>query len=1135
MTLSSSFDITGPLPSGKIAIEASAGTGKTYALASLALRYVAEAGLTIDQLLLVTFTHSAADDLRDRVRRRFTEAVSALNDPAWATDELLLQLVSTDPSARLRRVEQALTDFDAATITTIHSFATQVLAGQGATASTSADAELIGTEGELITAVCTDILARMALEGSGFDASLPRLRDFASIVNEIRNNPGVQLSPGQYDPEAPASAQLLRRLVDDALGELRRRHQRAGTQSYSDVLTELRDLLVAGPGTIEALRRRFRVALIDEFQDTDPVQWEFLSLLFGDTDSNETLILVGDPKQSIYSFRGADVHTYLKAAFAIDTVHTTLGTNWRSDAALLSGLEILFSGATFGDENIGFVPVQPAPANAELRVETVTGQVLPGLSLRAAIGEDLRRQKNAAHEIYADAATDAIVNDLADTIREHLEYSEIPDLEHNSGTAMRRVEASDIAVLIAANNEGPAIQSALRDRGVPAVIVRGSNVLASKAEPHWRELLTAVARPGDPERARTASLGWFFGWSASELDAADDEKMAVLHDQLFGWASALEHSGLDEFFARLQSDSRVAERLLATPSGERDLTDLRHIGSLLRSDSGRRGHSAVSLLATLDRLHRDAARTTTDDDVFARQIESDARAVQIMTVHRAKGLEFPIVCIPSLYRGLSPNQSQPIYFDPVTQLRTYDLAAKTPDKTRAADGAISLANEEAQWEHLRRLYVAATRGKHQSVIWWSRTRGSGSSGLAHVLFAREHGVITNHQLAAAIAPSPSDPNDAKALLETAFRAAGDAVAVTVVGAPHVPVRRLVSAPITIRPEMLEAASLAHIPDRSASRLSFSSITANIDHAAFNPDDETLGDAGASDEIGVVDSQAVPVVSTGTDLLLGAVPGSTRFGNLVHNILQRIDFSAAELDEALLGHIVEQGRLIPWDVADEMLALGLRAAIETPLGAIAAGKRLRDFSPVDHLNELTFELRFAHDARPATVRDIGALIVEHLSPDDPFFNWALELQAGMFEVDLAGHLTGSIDLVLRVRGENGERDRYVICDYKTNRLGPFDRDAQSIDYLPACLPAAMIEHHYPLQALLYSVALHRYLRWRVRNYRPASDLGGAAYLFIRGMAGPLTPLVDGVPHGVFPWNIPSGLVTDLSDLFELGGR
>jgi exodeoxyribonuclease V beta subunit len=163
-----------------------------------------------------------------------------------------------------------------------------------------------------------------------------------------------------------------------------------------------------------------------------------------------------------------------------------------------------------------------------------------------------------------------------------------------------------------------------------------------------------------------------------------------------------------------------------------------------------------------------------------------------------------------------------------------------------------------------------------------------------------------------------------------------------------------------------------------------------------------------------------------------------------------------------------------------------------------------------------------------VHDIGRLVVDHLGPDDPLLPWAEGLADGTVDVGLAGHLTGSIDAVLRV---GGDEPRFVIVDYKTNRLGRRGEVAGPDDYAGPALAEAMAEHDYPLQALLYSVALHRYLRWRLAGYDPARHLGGAAYLFVRGMSGPGVPVRDGHPDGVFSWAVPPGLVTGLSDLLD----
>jgi exodeoxyribonuclease V beta subunit len=215
-----------------------------------------------------------------------------------------------------------------------------------------------------------------------------------------------------------------------------------------------------------------------------------------------------------------------------------------------------------------------------------------------------------------------------------------------------------------------------------------------------------------------------------------------------------------------------------------------------------------------------------------------------------------------------------------------------------------------------------------------------------------------------------------------------------------------------------------------------------------------------------------------------------------------------------------------------LVTGICTAVATPLGPIASGRALRDLAPADRLDELDFQLPLGGAGRPADDAAVGRLVLEHLPPEHPLRPWAASLAGGRFGAVLAGNLVGSIDAVLRIRDE-GTADRFLVVDYKTNTLGRHDRAPDLADYHPDRLPAAMAGHHYPLQALLYSVALHRYLRWRLPAYDPAHHLGGIAYLFLRGMAGPHAPTVEGAPHGVFAWRPDASLVDALSDLLDGG--
>jgi exodeoxyribonuclease V beta subunit len=1121
------FSLVGTLPEGRMAIEASAGTGKTFTLAGLVVRYVAEADIALDKLLIVTFTRAAAAELRDRVRTRLAEAVVALAGPGELADaeELFGFLAKTDRERRLERLRRAVVDFDAATITTIHGFAQQVLCTLGSAAPGDLEARLLEDTNELLYSVCADVLAAESVLGPAIKDALPALGDLRKIAAKVLTNPGINLLPDAADGGTAPVAVRLRRLVDRTVDEVRRRRRAKGTLSFDDLLTQLRDALDSAAATA-TLRRRFQVALIDEFQDTDPVQWAIFSKLFGIRGDSSTLVLVGDPKQAIYAFRGANVHTYLEAAHRSDTERSTLGKNWRSDGALLQALERLFSGASFGDRRIEFVPVEASPEHRLLRLEDDGGAPLPALKLRLALGDDLAR--TAPGPIQVDSAQSAIARDLAQQAQELLETAWLP--ARGDDGQKRRVRPGDIAVLVGQHSESEVMQAALRQRGIPAVTTRGDSVLKSPAATQWRWLLSALARPNDPTRARTTALSWFFGWPVTKLDAADDTQLAQVQNRLAEWSDALTSRGTVELCARIWSDNDVTAVVLATSDGDRNLTDLDHIAGLLQAATAGRRPTAAGLLTLLDELEADVPEDP-ENDLTIRQVESEAEAVQIMTVYVAKGLEFPVVFVPTMWRQNHAVAHEVVYQDPVTKARTFDIANgpgwPPSAETRARK---ALADAEALGENLRLLYVAVTRAEHETVVWWTRAQKSEVTGLARVLFARTDGEIDPELFAGEVRLPPDD--EAAAFLEPAFASAGDTINVTVTGLAEDAGSPWVDRDAPPFAGDLKLARLDRTLERPHRRWSFSAITSRGAAVWLEPVDESLGDFGAGDEAEEAETTdtVFDASAAGSDLPLGTVFGGTQFGTLVHEVLERVDFATADLDAELRTQVDDRLRFNPWPVTSKTLVTGLRATIESPLGPLFHGRSLRDFPRRDRLDEVSFELHLADKGRAATDRDLGNLILEHLPGDDPLRPWARRLASGLFTVELAGHLTGSIDLVLRVPIPDAPA-RFVVVDYKTNVLAEPGRLPQSSDYNPDRLPAAMAEHHYPLQALLYSVALHRYLRWRVPDYEPARHLGGAAYLFVRGMTGRTTPVSDGNPHGVFSWQVPSPLVSALSDLLD----
>jgi exodeoxyribonuclease V beta subunit len=269
-----------------------------------------------------------------------------------------------------------------------------------------------------------------------------------------------------------------------------------------------------------------------------------------------------------------------------------------------------------------------------------------------------------------------------------------------------------------------------------------------------------------------------------------------------------------------------------------------------------------------------------------------------------------------------------------------------------------------------------------------------------------------------------------------------------------------------------------------------------------------------------------------------VAGGADVGTFVHRLLERIDFSADDLAVAITTEVARAGNRRPPAVTDEAaIVAALQAAVETPLGPLAGGRALRHFGPHDRLNELRFELPLAGGDDPTTdvsVAEVARLLRRYLPAGDPLAGYADRLADPMLAETFRGYLSGSLDLVLRITGGGAAPGgRFVVVDHKTNWLGAGDEPLSAWHYRPAALAEAMQRAHYPLQALLYTVALHRYLRWRLRGYDPDANLAGVLYLFLRGMVGAGTPLVDGEPCGVFAWRPPTSLVLALSEFLDRG--
>jgi exodeoxyribonuclease V beta subunit len=1124
------FDLRGPLPAGVTVLEASAGTGKTFTIAALAARYVAE-GTPLDQILLVTFTRMATGELRDRVRERLVHTEQGLarhlaGAAAHDGDEVVALLAEGTPDEvhqRHFRLARAIARFDAATIATTHGFCQEVLGGLGIVGDIETDMTFVEDPADLVEEVVDDLFVRRFHRlGQPQFSRAEGLR----IARIAVANPAARLEPDSA-PEHTVAAMRVR-FAHAVRGEFERRKRQMALITYDDLLTRLDDTL-SGPGGDAAaarLRERYRVVLVDEFQDTDPIQWDIMRRAFGG--GGVALILIGDPKQAIYAFRGADVYAYLAARDTADA-RATLEVNWRSDQGLIDAYDAMFGGATLGHKGIVYRKVRAAPANQT-----------PGL-LEAPVGAAVRirivHRDDPSISLtrggYAGTASvrDHIAQDLAADLVALLSSGAQVEIRSSAETTPRRetVCPKHVAVLVRTHRNAALVREALDAADIPAVINGAGSVFGTVPARDWLRVLEAIERPASTTRARSAALTPFLGWTAERVALAGEPEWEEVHRRLHRWARVLRTSGVATLMETITRAELLPGRVLARADGERDLTDLRHVGQLLHATATSEQMGGAALTAWLRQRIAAAARETSDEE-RTRRLESDAEAVQVLTIHRSKGLEFPIVYCPDLWEpGFIPRDDQPVFFhDPAQDdKRTINVGLDGPDWGRHRRHH----EEEQRGEDLRLAYVALTRARHQAVVWWAGSFDSRNSALGRLLFARgEDGSVP--------------PSGAKTPTDAAAVARFEELAAEVPGCISVERSRL-GLPVTWAPAPVAASALSAAAfDRSLDvrwrRTSFSDISSGAydPRVASEPEQELLADEPALTAVSV----AEPLADAGESARLeapcplAAMPVGLQVGTRVHRVLEAADFTARDLDAEVAARLAEGQGWRHVDLGDPAVAAaGLSAALRTPLGTVLDGVRLCDIARADRLDELQFELPLVGGDEPTgtlTLSAIGALLREHLPADDPLHAYAARLDDPLLRPTVRGYLTGSIDLVLRVRSEDGNT-RYAIADYKTNWLAPPGEQLTAWHHRPAALASEMRHRHYGLQALLYTVALHRYLRWRLPGYDADRDVAGVLYLFLRGMTGEDTPLVGGEPCGVFAWRPSGALIEALSDLLDRG--
>ncbi|MBS0876964.1 MULTISPECIES: exodeoxyribonuclease V subunit beta [unclassified Tatumella] len=1168
---------------GQRLIEASAGTGKTYTIGILYLRLLLGLGgdhafhrpLSVEEILVVTFTEAATAELRGRIRNNIhglriaciraaepspAESGGALAEQDAAWQPLLAQI--TDFSGAAARLLAAERQMDEAAIFTIHGFCQRMLNMNAFESGMLFEQQLVENEQPLLGQAAADFwrrycypldedVARIVLETfsgpehllasllpwlqgempviksapaeeqsltgrheqniqrinalkqawsqaaddlrdiieqSGVDKRsysskhlpvwLDKLKQWAATPTRDYQIPkelarfsqqvlAEKTKKGEV-PQHPLFSQvgdflqqpvtLYDCLVSHALREIRasvglQKRQHA-LLSFDDLLSRLDYALQhdSGPALAESVRQRYPVAMIDEFQDTDPLQYRIFSTLYGGQPQH-AMLLIGDPKQAIYAFRGADIFTYISARKEV-SAHYTLGTNWRSSPGMITSVNRLFSATAqpFIFDEIPFQPVAASPKNHALSLR-LDGVSQPAMRLWLAPGEGMgvsEYQQFMASQAANDIARWLIAGQQGTACFVDSQQREMP------------VTAADITVLVRSRQEAGLIREALQANGIASVYLSSRDSVYQTAEA--RELLwilQAVLAPEQERTLRTALATSVMGLDAAALEqiSQHSEGWDAMTDLFAGWQQLWRQSGVLPMLRDVMIKQQLAENLLASEGGERRLTDIMHLGELLQ-EAAVQLDSPHALVRFLSRqiLHPDINGSSQQ-----LRLESDRHLVQIVTIHKSKGLEYPLVWLPFAASWRPADAA--LYHDRDSLAAVLDLQQEPQ--------SMQLAEQERLAEDLRLLYVALTRS-----VWHC------SIGVAPLFRGnrKPQGETDLHHSAIGYLLQQGQPASATELSARLTQLADDNIAISVADNP---------------PAARWQDNVAADPQLASRRLtrSLNDFWRVTSYSGL----QRHGSARLLDVMPGFDIDAAGEQQTEQPPQLTAhhFPRGAGPGTFLHSLFEQLDFSQPVPEPWLAEQVAAHGYPPHWV---PVLQQWLETLLTTPL--LDEGLSLSALPAGDRLAEMEFYLPIKGLLQPQA---LDALMRRY----DPLSQQAAPVD--FYQVQ--GMLKGFIDLVFRWQG------KYYLLDYKSNWLG-----ADSSAYTPQAMQQAMTDHRYDLQYQLYSLALHRYLAHRIPDYDYRQHFGGVFYLFLRGMGG------EQPENGVFFTRPAEAFIQQLDSLF-----
>ncbi|WP_307987296.1 exodeoxyribonuclease V subunit beta, partial [uncultured Pseudomonas sp.] len=899
-------------------------------------------------------------------------------------------------------------------------------------------------------------------------------------------HPGLDAMPGlkaALDGLPSPDAAVLQHAAHWVSVRFEEEKRRRAEMGFDDMLLRLDSALQADGGDRLAtlIREQFPVALIDEFQDTDPVQYRIFETIYRIEDNcpDTGLFLIGDPKQAIYAFRGADIYTYLRARQATAGRLHTLDTNFRSSHAMVKAVNHVFERAELRDSGRGAflfregsenpVPFVSVKSQGRKEVLQLDGQPVSALTLWQLPSE--QPLSGAVYRQYLAAACASQIVELLNGGQQG-RCGFIKD-----GEALRGVLPADIAILVRDGKEAQAVRRELSSRGVRSVYLSDKDSVYAAQEAHdvlaW---LKACAEP-DVERPLRAALACItLDLPLVELERLNQDELAWERRvmQFRGYRETWRKQGVLAMLRRLLHDFELPQALIARPDGERVLTNVLHLSELLQQAAAELDGEQALIRHLAEHL---ALSGQAGEEQILR-LESDEQLVKVVTIHKSKGLEYPLVFLPFICSAKPVDGSRlPLHF--------HDAAGNAQVSLKPTPELIAQADDERLAEDLRLLYVALTRARHACWLGVADLkRGNSNRSVLHLcalgyllgggaMLAESAGLqswlaevqqgcdaLQCEPVPAADAAHFYPPLNQATLLE-----------------PLIPGRR--------------AAENWWIASYSALRIGDSLSPAEAPESALAQklsDDERL-DPEAPRE----------VLLSGGDI--HRFPRGPNPGTFLHGLLEWAGSEGFKADpEAIKDAVARRCNRRGWQGWIETLSDWLQHLQDEPL-------RLNNGQPAVVLSELSqyqIEMEFWFASHKVDVVQMDTLVRQHTHGGAARAGAEPSLLNGMFK--------GFIDLTFEHQG------RYYVADYKSNWLGTDDSA-----YTEQAMTASILDNRYDLQYVLYLLALHRQLKARLPGYDYDQHMGGALYLFLRGTRAQ--------GQGVFFTRPPRLLIESLDLMFQ----